>query len=239
MSRSRRLNDLMNYFLPQWVDFEMMQIDDYIDEQERQFELQGKSLKDKFHQLQKDIEAGQVDAPPEYQNHLTSSLIDDIWQIDNHFKQFFRQSIVIQLYSFLEYKLKYGCDNYARQKNTAYKMSDMKGSSDMVKAKLFMSRSMGIAVKDLDPEWSYVQRLRKTRNILVHHNGELMSTHRDFKEIKAFEQKGFKLDYKTTQHTDSNKPQRYIIKFTDKAFLNNLSINIASLLNKIGKQPLE
>ena len=217
----------------------MMQIDDYIDEQERQFELQGKSLKDKFHQLQKDIEAGQVDAPPEYQNHLTSSLIDDIWQIDNHFKQFFRQSIVIQLYSFLEYKLKYGCDNYARQKNTAYKMSDMKGSSDMVKAKLFMSRSMGIAVKDLDPEWSYVQRLRKTRNILVHHNGELMSTHRDFKEIKAFEQKGFKLDYKTTQHTDSNKPQRYILKFTDKAFLNNLSINIASLLNKIGKQPLE
>ena len=105
MSRSRRLNDLMNYFLPQWVDFEMMQIDDYIDEQERQFELQGKSLEDKFHQLQKDIEAGQIDAPPEYHDHLTSSLIDDIWQIDNHFKQFFRQSIVIQLYSFLEYKL--------------------------------------------------------------------------------------------------------------------------------------
>lgn len=239
MSRSRRLNDLMNYFLPQWVDFEMMQIDDYIDEQERQFELQGKSLEDKFHQLQKDIEAGQIDAPPEYHDHLTSSLIDDIWQIDNHFKQFFRQSIVIQLYSFLEYKLKYGCDNYARQKNTAYKMSDLKGSSDMDKAKLFMSRSMGIAVKDLDPEWSYVQRLRKTRNILVHHNGELMSTHRDFKEIKAFEQKGFELDHKTNTKTDLSKSQRYVLKFTDKAFLQSLSKNIASLLYKIGKHPVE
>lgn len=236
---SRRSNEVVNDFLPHWVDFEMMQIYDYIDEQEHQFDSKGKDLENKFHQLQKDIKEGKVEAPREYHSYLESSLIDEMWQIDTQFKHFFRQSIVIQLYSLLESKLKYGCDNYASQKKTDYKMRDLKGSSDMDKAKLFMTRTMGITIKDLEPEWGFIQRLRKTRNVIVHHNSELLDSHRDFKEINAFEQKGFELECKTSKQSDISEPQHYALKFTDKAFLQNVSKNITFLLHKIGNHPVK
>lgn len=91
----------------------------------------------------------------------------------------------------------------------------------------------------MEPEWGFIQRLRKTRNVIVHQNAEFLDTHRDFKEIKAFEQKDFELESKTSKQNDISELQPYVLKFTDKAFLQNVSKNITSLLHKIGNHTVK
>lgn len=95
----------------------------------------------------------------------------ELFHFDNEFPNRTRYYMIIQTQAVLEKQLKSLCDKVRIMHQMPFSMDDLKGNSDMEKGKLYLTRMYGINFRDLEPEWSYVNNMRKLRNQIIHHNG--------------------------------------------------------------------
>ena len=61
-------------------------------------------------------------------NYIESQFFNTIYEMDIEFRNRFRSSIIIQLFSFLELELKSLCDEHSKLFANEYKLSDLKGN---------------------------------------------------------------------------------------------------------------
>lgn len=94
------------------------------------------------------------------------------FKFDHDFPNKIRYSTLIQTYSILEFYSRWLCQNIGTLKSTVFQFSDLKGRSDLEKTKLFLKRVYEIDFSKLEPEWGFINKMRKIRNQIVHHNGE-------------------------------------------------------------------
>lgn len=126
----------------------------------------------------------------QYFQHMLQGFTDTQTELSELFPHYFRASFLIQVFSFLEYELKKICDYYQRKHDVQFRMNDLKGSSDIDKAKLFLNRSAAISLGQFEPEWPFIDKVRTFRNILVHHQGRVKkSDKKTFDKVDTFRKK--------------------------------------------------
>jgi hypothetical protein len=62
----------------------------------------------------------------------------------------------------------------------------LKGSSEIDKCKLYLKKACKIDFKNLNPEWSFIENVRKIRNLIVHQKGQITGNHRNWNPIFQF-----------------------------------------------------
>lgn len=198
---------------------------DFIDFNEKNIEKEINKINKEFDNLQKnfDREPLKYDAAMDF---MEQDFIDDLKKLDNEFRQNLRRSQIILLYSFLEVKLRDGCNSYASFHNKEYSVSNLRGQNDLDKIKLFFKKSMHIKVNELNPEWNFLDNLRKVRNKIVHHNGIIKKVDNDYAAISQFSENRFQLN------ADS-RSENYVIELSDNRFLSEIIENISKLYHKI------
>jgi len=102
------------------------------------------------------------------------------------YPQSFRTSFFIQIFSILEYELKEICSIHFKHSKIDFSMEDLKGNSEIEKAKLYLRKAGKIDFLEMSPEWEYLNIMRKIRNRFVHSQGEINQSHGDWKTIYAF-----------------------------------------------------
>lgn len=95
----------------------------------------------------------------------------ELFHFDNEFPNRTRYYMIIQTQAVLEKQLKALCERIRLMHHMPFSIDDLKGNSDIEKGKLYLTRMYGINFRDLEPEWSYVNNMRKLRNQIIHHNG--------------------------------------------------------------------
>lgn len=102
------------------------------------------------------------------------------------YPQSFRTSFFIQIFSILEYELKEICSIHFEHHKIDFSMEDLKGNSEIEKAKLYLRKAGKIDFLEMNPEWEYLNIMRKIRNRFVHSQGEISQNHGDWKTIYGF-----------------------------------------------------
>ncbi|MFD2517727.1 hypothetical protein [Salinimicrobium flavum] len=118
-----------------------------------------------------------------------TELINITMVVNDHlmfYPQNFRTSLLVQIFSLLEHKLGEICLYHHLSKSTDFSIKDLKGNSDIDKAKLYLKKACKIDFKHLDPEWNFLEKLRKIRNLIVHNKGEISGMHRNWNSIFSF-----------------------------------------------------
>ena len=94
------------------------------------------------------------------------------FKFDHEFPNRIRYSSIIQTYSMLEVNLKWLCNKLKKINNNPIGISDLKGTSDLAKGKLFLRKMYNVDFSKLNPEWSFINDMRKIRNQIIHNNGD-------------------------------------------------------------------
>lgn len=137
----------------------------------------------------------------DYENHLSDSVIEQLYELEVEFINRFRSSIIIQLYSFLEVELKIFCEKHSKENHKEYSINDLKGSNEIDKIKKYLKQSANIDLSKL-PEWNFINNLRIIRNKIVHNESLVkLLIHEEFKDINDFSKNNFTLQ----QHSDKEK----------------------------------
>lgn len=198
---------------------------DFIDFNEKNIKKEIKKINKEFSNLQKKFE----NEPAKYNaamDFLEQDYIDALQKLDNEYKQNLRRSQIILLYSFLEVKLRDGCNSYASFYNKEYTVGNLRGQNDLDKIKLFIKNSMHIKINELNPEWNFLDNLRKVRNKIVHHNGSIKKTDKDYRAISQFSENRFQLNA-------DKRSENFVIELSDNKFLKEIIENISKLYYKI------
>ncbi|OIQ19348.1 MAG: hypothetical protein BM557_06490 [Flavobacterium sp. MedPE-SWcel] len=94
-------------------------------------------------------------------------------QYDFHFKQRLRQSIIIQLYSFMELYLTKQCEMYSVGLEEGVRFKDIKGNNELEKFKDFYKNSIKLNIVELDQKrWGFIKNLKVLRNKITHSQGK-------------------------------------------------------------------
>ncbi len=101
----------------------------------------------------------------------------------------FRASFLIQIITFIEHELKLICEHYEFEKQTKYSINDLKGTNDIEKAKQFLEKSCNVNFRNLDKEWQFILKIKRIRNKLVHSQGFVKKTEKDWKVFNDFNNK--------------------------------------------------
>lgn len=133
-----------------------------------------------------------------YANYLDTQLAETYMSYNHYFPHYFRASFLIQLFSFIEYELKEICNHHHHLNATYIGLSDLKGQSDLDKAKIYLSKVCNVDFNDLKPEWDYINLIRKLRNKLVHHNGIIGVDDNDRTLLLSFIKKENSIGFKET-----------------------------------------
>lgn len=159
-------------------------------------------LKEKKAEIEDELEkigAEIVDPEDPYPDLMYDAAMEEEMSISETFPHQFRASFYIQIISFIESWLRYICEHHVESNNSAFRLSDLKGSSDIDKAKLYLSRSLNLDFATLNPEWTFILRAKEVRNRLVHHqstvrfdNSKLSMRLQEFIESKAY----FSVEYR-------------------------------------------
>lgn len=123
---------------------------------------------------------------PEYHSHLIDSYSERWFEINRYYPHNFRASFLVQMFSVIEYELKKICDHYHIISKTDFSISDLKGSSDLEKAQLFLKKSCKIDFIDLQDDWNRINLMRKIRNRIVHHQSKISQQDKDWMVIKDY-----------------------------------------------------
>lgn len=107
-------------------------------------------------------------------------------EIANLFPHNFRASFLIQIVAFIEHELKDICENYEFEKKTKYSIHDLKGNSDIEKAKEYLTKSCNVDFNNLNPEWQFILMAKKIRNKLIHHQGFVKKVESDWIVFNRF-----------------------------------------------------
>jgi len=175
-------------------EFDLDQIRDYIQFFEDHLASRQKDLDQQWEEFQR--EKDQLSEEEQnnrgldaYQDHL----IDEAWSHERNFVQYFRQSQVIQIYSFLERALRVVCNMYARQLEPTKPLSVFKGNGEMERVKTFLKEAAGIDINYLNPEWRFIDGFRKLRNRVAHNHSKIGVSHPHLNHIRTLPAEGLKL----------------------------------------------
>lgn len=146
----------------------------------------------------------------EYANYLSDSVTDQVYETEVEFINRFRSSIVIQLYSFLEFELKFYCEKHSKENYKEYSIYDSKGHNEIDKIKKYLKQSASIDLTKL-LEWKFITDIKKIRNIIVHNISMIDCNHRDYDTLKNFSRNNYTLK--------PHSKEEYEIVFDKKEFI--------------------
>ncbi len=153
-------------------------------------------------------------------------------EIDNEFAQRFRESIIVQLFSFIEGSLVSSCEMYYSNKEiedpSDYHFPE-KGGLDDVKS--FLKNNAGIELKLINKELDFFNKLRTLRNRIVHHKTSFFTDDKKkINQLKALSKGRFQMRSKDDFMT------MYFLYFDNPDFLFEIIENIKSLYLKLGER---
>jgi len=119
-------------------------------------------------------------------NRIAENYSEKYSDISRIFPHNFRASFLIQIISFIEHELKEICEQYEFSNKTKYSINDLKGNNDIEKAKQYLTKSCNVNFDKLNPEWQFILMVKRIRNKLVHHQGFVKKTERDWKLFNDF-----------------------------------------------------
>lgn len=159
-----------------------------------------------------------------YEAHLTQEFAEQIAQLTYYFPHAFRSSFLIQVFSFVEFELKEICNRHHRIHKTDISIADLKGTSDLDKAKVYFTKVCKVNMNYLQPEWSYLLDIRKIRNALVHHAGIVLGDHGDREQIISFIEREAGIEFKEKVKDGKPKSLRedLTVMITGQAFIDRL-----------------
>jgi hypothetical protein len=96
----------------------------------------------------------------------------NLYRFDHEFPNRTRYFLITQTHSMLEVYFKWFCEKLQSINKNPIGISDLKGSSDLEKGKLYLRRIYNIDFSQLEPEWSFLNDMRKIRNQIIHNNGK-------------------------------------------------------------------
>jgi len=164
-SKFEKTVDFLNAFLSN--DFEnYIELQNFI---EKHIETNQKEIDKKYDQIH-EIE-------DEYEWKLAMDKFDgelgnDLYRFDHEFPNRTRYFLITQTHSMLEVYLKWFCEKLKSINGNPIGISDLKGNSDLEKGKLYLKRIYEIDFSRLEPEWSFLNDMRKIRNQIIHNNGK-------------------------------------------------------------------
>ena len=163
---------------------------------------------------------------------ICDEYINRIREVDGDFTQRFRQSIIVQLYSFFEQALVSSCELYYSNKGSDEQefngLSDKPGFEE---AKSFLKSSAKIELNRLNPELDFFAKLSTLRNRIVHHRmTNFYDDKKNINVIKSLSKNRFRLtenkDFSITFSLFFDKPTfSFEIMDTIKSFYQKLGQN--------------
>ena len=152
-------------------------------------------------------------------------------EVDNEFAQRFRESIIVQLFSFLEGALVSSCEMYYSNRDLegpdGYDFPENAGLDD---AKSFLKRNAGIELKVINDELDFFCKLRTLRNRIVHHRTSFfIDDKKKINQLKALSKGRFQMRSKDDFMT------MYFLYFDKTEFSFEIIEKIKSLYVKLGE----
>lgn len=217
-------------FHSNWIEFEIGQLKQYINFMESHLDKEKKLIEKQYNEHIRKIETEKATEmlDPEYEAMMNDHFVDEYWLVDKVFLKNHRYSQIILIFSFMEIRLKRGCDLYRARYEKEYGINDLRGGGDMEKIKIFLSKSMNIKVNELQPYWGFLDNLRKIRNIIVHRNGIVQRKAKEFRALEIYSKNRFTIK----SNGDSEK---CIIVLDRVYFLFEVLENISKLFLRIGE----
>jgi len=127
----------------------------------------------------------------EEKSRLEDMYYENLYNMDMEIRSRFRQSLIIQLFSFMEVHLYKQCELHKKRNHKEYSVKDLNGNSDLDKVAKYIKYSAGIDIKAL-PHWRFIDNLRKLRNNIVHKEGRIVDKD-SYNGIKEFAVGNFEL----------------------------------------------
>ena len=153
--------------------------------------------------------------------------------ISFNFPNSFRTALVIQLFSFVEFELKNICEYHAKVKNPNSSYADSMHHWNILKSKNYLNKSANINIKNLNPEWNFIDNVRIIRNHLVHNQGSIFEKDKNFKRVSDFAKKN---NLSLARHNENDEMSSNIIVIPEKTMLENLIDNIEKFFRKLEKE---
>lgn len=119
---------------------------------------------------------------PEEKEKFEQFAIEIHWKLYDVFPTLQWTSIFNSAYSIFERYLNDLCTILEKKASTKVSLTDLKGQG-IERAKLFLSKIIGITNVFDSTEWNEIQNYSKVRNILVHTSGKLDLTQKKHKEV--------------------------------------------------------
>jgi len=116
-------------------------------------------------------------------------------EIATLFPHNFRASFLIQIITFIEHELKLICEHYEFEKQTKYSINDLKGNNEIEKAKQYLEKTCNVNFDNLNSEWQFILKIKRIRNKLVHFQGFVKKTEKDWKIFNDFNNKPKYFDF--------------------------------------------
>lgn len=152
-------------------------------------------------------------------------------EIDNEFAQRYRESIIVQLFSFIEGSLVSSCKMYYSNKDIEDPSDNHfpeKGGLDDVKS--FLKNNAGIELKLINKELDFFNNLRTLRNRIVHHKTSFFTDDKKkINQLNSLSKGRFQMRSKDDFMT------MYFLYFDKPEFSFEIIENIKSLYMKLGK----
>lgn len=210
------------------VIFTMSSLKGYIQLVETNMQAEADKMKLEFEKTIKDVETDKNNSD-EYISHIIDTLSEEFRELDYNFKGWFRNSIIIQLYSFLEVNLTKYCENHKNRYNKEYSLRDLKGQNDLDKIAKYLKNSAEIDIKQLT-QWKFIDNIRKLRNCIVHAEGRINTSNNDFRSISDFSKGRFKIT------NENGLPEIHQVYLDNKQFIKECISEIEGFLIQITSQ---
>ena len=194
--------------------------------------------------IEKEINEIEIDdkAEPGYAEFVFDTLIEEHSTIAKKFPHNFRASFFVQIISFIEYELKEICEFHFAKFHPELSFSELKGNDELDKAKTYLTKSANIDFRKLDPEWNYIKHAKEVRNIIVHHQGEIiLNSNRRARIIEKFieNKNSYKLEFKKVfKNNKFEKTNEATLIIKNKEATNELLENTKILFKKLLEEQL-
>ncbi|PZX60631.1 hypothetical protein LY54_03315 [Salegentibacter mishustinae] len=136
-----------------------------------------------------------------------------MFEVDGNFTQRFRESIIVQLFSFFEKAILNSCEMYYFNKELDEGHQEgMNTKAGFEEAKAFLKKEVRLTLNELNPELDFFSKLSTLRNKIVHHQlGNLSDDRKKINDIRALSKNRFiiqkKRDFLTSYFIHFDKPE--------------------------------
>jgi hypothetical protein len=163
---------------------------------------------------------------------ITKEYKEKMFEVDGNFAQRFRESIIVQLYSFFERALLNSCEMYNSNKEMNENYFNGIGSkAGFEEAKIFLKKKAIITLNDLNPELDFFSKLSTLRNRIVHHKtAHFYDEEKKINDIRALSKNWYIFQEK------NNFLTTYFIHFDKPEFSFEIINKIKTFYRKLGEK---